>query len=153
MRFFMLLATAALVACGSGHEKAPEKSDAAAIGNEAPSVALNETPPTSTSAPPEILNVTMPDFAPQYPGSIITAVNKSQSDDGTHEVTLRTQDDAAKIVDFYREKFTAAGLRKTSEFLSGGTGMMSAVGKGRKASIAIAKEDDHRAVIVTFSGD
>jgi adenylosuccinate synthase len=36
----------------------------------------------------------------------------------------------------YRERFAAGGMRKTSDFRSGGSGMMSATGKGRKASVA-----------------
>ena len=53
---------------------------------------------------------------------------------------------------FYRDRFTAAGLRKTSGFLSGGSGMMSGIGKSRKASIANTREQDHQMIIVTYSG-
>jgi hypothetical protein len=44
-------------------------------------------------------------------------------------------------------------MKKTSEFISGGTAMMSAIGKDRQASIAITKETGHNAVIVTYSGE
>ena len=153
MRVFILLGCATLAACGPGHDKAREGSNVSTVGDETPPVAAGETRPPLPSQPPAPISVTMPDFAPQYPGSTVGAVNNSPSGDGAHEVTLKTQDNAARIADFCRAKFAAAGLEKTSDFLSGGTGVIAAAGKGRRASIAIAKEDDHNAVIVTFSGE
>lgn len=152
MRFFILFGLAALAACGSDHKNPSEDSTTTSSGNEEPTSPASEAQPPSKVEPPVPINVTMPDFAPQYPGSTIKAVNKSHSGEEIHEVTLATQDDAVKIVDFYREKFTAAGLQKTSEFLSGGTGMMSAAGQGKKASIAITNKDGYNAIVVTFSG-
>lgn len=95
----------------------------------------------------------MPSFAPQYPGSTIKSATRSLGGGGAHEVRLMTKDDTAKIFDFYRDRFAAAGLQKTAEFQSGGSGMMASAGKGRRASIAITREEDHNIVIVTFSGD
>ena len=153
MRFFFLLGCAMLTACGSNHDKARDDGKVAAPGKDMPSVAADEPRSPAPYQPPAPVDIRMPDFAPQYPGSVISAVNNAQSSDGAHEVTLKTQDDAAKIADFYRTKFAAAGLEKTSDFLSGGTGVIAAAGKGRRASIAIAKENDHLAVIVTYSGE
>jgi hypothetical protein len=42
-----------------------------------------------------------------------------------HEMRLTTTDDAATVAAFYRERFAAAGMQKTSDFLSGRTAMMS----------------------------
>lgn len=155
VRFFMLLGLATLIACGSGEKKAkPDALPATSNMVEGNTPDQSMATPSRTEAAPEPLTITMPDFAPQYPGSIIEAVNSGIAGAAdNHEVRLSTRDDAGEIVDFYREKFAAAGLKKTSEFLSGGTGMMSAMGKGRTASIAITKEQDHNAVIVTYSGD
>jgi len=96
----------------------------------------------------------MPDFAPQYPGSTLVSVDSAETGNRrTHEVQLTTVDNAAVIMTFYRERFAAGGLRNTSDFLSGESGMMSATGEGRRASIAIAREHDRQSIIVTYSGD
>ena len=54
---------------------------------------------------------------------------------------------------FYRDKFMAGGLKKTSDFQSGGTGVLSAAAKDRKAAIAITTSGTMNRVIVTYSGD
>jgi len=96
----------------------------------------------------------MPDFAPQYPGSTLVSVDSAEAGNRrTHEVRLTTADDAAAIMTFYRERFAVGGLRKTSDFLSGGSGMMSAIAKGRTASLATARERNHQAIIITYSGE
>jgi hypothetical protein len=141
----------ALAACEASENKAPHGNNAASSGDEGALLTPDEpaSPPPHAAAPPTI---TMPEFAPQYPGSTIKAVNSSHAGRGVHEVTLETQDDAAKIMDFYREKFSAGGLKKTSDFQSGGTGVMSAAAKDRKASIAITRNGTQNSIIVTFSG-
>ena len=146
MRYFILLGLA-LAACGSGENKSPESK-----GNEDTLLSPQEPAPPSPvlTAPPT--NIAMPEFAPQYPGSTIKAVNSSPGGRDVHEVTLETPDDAATIMTFYREKFLAGGMKKTSDFLSGGTGVLSAAGKDRKASIAISKDGARNVIIVTFSG-
>lgn len=155
MRFFILPVLLVLVGCGSGEKKASAGESGATVGSPGESAEFDPAEtivPASPPAPPPE-NVSMPGFAPQYPGSTIrAAVHSSHGGDQTHEVTLWTKDDAAKIVAFYREAFAAAGLEKKSEFLSGGTGMMSGASKGRKASVAITRQGDHNAVIVTYSG-
>lgn len=151
MRFFILLGLAALAACEAGENRSSQGNNAVSSGDEDTLLTPDE-PASSASkmaAPPTI---TMPEFAPQYPGSTIKAVNSSDAGRGVHEVTLETQDDAARIMDFYREKFLAGGMKKTSEFQSGGTGVMSAAAKDRKASIAITKNGTQNSIIVTFSG-
>ena len=155
MRFFILLALVALVACKAENKKASVAAPNNLSGGSAEAPAPSQaTVSPAPAQPPVPENVTMPEFAPQYPGSTIRAVNVSSAGaDAAHEVTFATTDDAAKIMAFYREKFIGAGLQKTSDFLSGGTGMMSAAGKGKRAAVAIAKERDHNAVIVTYSGE
>lgn len=153
MRVTILFALAVLAACGIDEKKGSPLGNASSNAAEAPAVSPAEAAANATVAAPPPSEVNMPTFAPQYPGSTTTAVvGAPAGGNETHEVRLATKDDAAKIFDFYRDRFTAAGLRKTSEFLSGGTGMMSAIGKGRKAAIAITKEGDHNVIIVTFSG-
>lgn len=154
MRFFMLIGFVILTSCGSEDKKSqlagPATSNAVE-SSKPPSVNPAISPQRPTPPP---ANFAMPDFAPQYPGAKIQSVNSGETANGSnHEVTLLTGDDAAKVVDFYRGRFAAAGLRMTSDFMSGGTAMMSAIGKGRQASVAITKEQGHNAVIVTYSGE
>ena len=152
MRFLILVGLAALAACGSDEKKDPTNA-VANPGSEDHTEEADQPAVSVPAAPITPVDFTMPTFAPQYPGSTLQAVNSATAGGmSNHEVRLITTDDADRIIAFYREKFTAAGLRKTSEFLSGGSGMMSAIGKGRKASIAITKEQGHNAVIVTYSG-
>ena len=153
MRMLMLAGLAALAACGSGENREP--SNGIAASNEAEQKASSDTaasPAPAAAVTP--VDITMPQFAPQYPGSTIQSVNSATVGGGdSHEVRLLTTDDADRIFAFYRDRFAAAGLRKTSEFMSGGTGMMSATGKGRNASIAIAREQGRSVIIVTYSGE
>jgi hypothetical protein len=138
-----------LAGCGSEKQAAP--SNNAGPHDEPVSVQVPSRIAPELTAPPS--DFEMPDFAPRYPGSVLVSLNSA--DAGTtrnNEVRLTTTDDAAAIMAFYRERFAAGGMRKTSDFLSGGSGMMSATGKGRKASVAIARERDHQAIILTYSG-
>lgn len=152
MRFFMLPGLAMLAACNPDSVKPPVANNA--VGNDEPSAHVARNAPVSSSpvaaTPP---SVAMPEFAPQYPGSMIKAVNSSASGRNVHEVTLETRDDASSIMAFYRDRFLAGGLKKTSDFQSGGTGILSAAAKDRRASIAITKSGALNLVIVTYSGD
>ncbi|ANI79897.1 MULTISPECIES: hypothetical protein [Sphingobium] len=152
MRFLLLIGLTILASCGSGDKKQDTATPSLTNQVETPQAApaLPISSPASQTPPPA--DFKMPDFAPLYPGAKIQSLN-SASDDSNHEVRLLTTDDAAKVVAFYRDRFAAAGMKKTSEFLSGGTAMMSAIGKDRQASIAITKETGHNAVIVTYSGE
>ncbi len=155
MRPFILLGLAVLAACQSEEKNAAAGTDAAAnaMAGDATRAASNAAAERE-AVDAAVQNVQMPAFAPQYPGSTIKNATASRSGGREiHTVTLATTDNAAKIVDFYRERFNSAGMKKAAEFISGGTGMMSAAGNGRKGSIAISKEADHTAVIVTYSGD
>ncbi|MEK7457727.1 MAG: hypothetical protein AABZ76_22745 [Pseudomonadota bacterium] len=139
-----------LAGCGSEKQSAPSN-DAASHDEPATIQAPSQIAPALTAPPGDF---EMPDFAPRYPGSVLVSVDSGDAGKNrNHEVRLTTTDDAAAIMSFYRERFAAGGMRKTSDFLSGGSGMMSATGKGRKASIAIARERDHQAIIVTYSGE
>lgn len=139
-----------LVGCGSEKQAAP--SNNAGLHDEPVSVQAPSQIAPELTAPP--IDFQMPDFAPRYPGSVLVSVDSA--DAGTtrnHEVRLTTTDDAGAIMAFYRECFAAAGLRKTSDFLSGGSGMMSATAKGKTASLATARERDHQTIIITYSGE
>jgi hypothetical protein len=152
MRFSIILGLATMAACDAGENKVAQSDGGA--GNESHAAPLApEKPKPAPVEPQAILDITMPEFAPQYPGSTIRAVNSSAAQRNVHEVTLETQDDAASIMAFYREKFSAGGLKKTSDFQSGGTGVLSAAAKNRKASIAITKGSASNSVIVTYSGE
>lgn len=152
MRFFMLPGLAVLAACNPDSVKPPVANNAVGSEELSTHVARNEPASTSPAAatPP---TVAMPEFAPQYPGSMIKAVNSSASARNVHEVTLETRDDALSIMAFYRDRFLAGGLKKTSDFQSGGTGVLSAAAKDRQASIAITKNGALNLVIVTYSGE
>ncbi|KKW90656.1 hypothetical protein YP76_19005 [Sphingobium chungbukense] len=149
MRMLILPFVAGLAACGS------DSNEAAQSGGERqpPKVAPAPVPEPASferEAPPP--DISMPDFAPQYPGSIVKSASSARSGSDLHEISLETSDDAAAIMTFYRDRFLAAGLRKTADFMSGGTGMLSAAAGNRKASIAISRSGARNVVIVTFSG-
>lgn len=152
MRFFLMLGLAALAACDLGEDKALQSNSVANSKDQASPSTPDEGAPSS----PEnmtVPSIAMPEFAPQYPGSKIKSVNSSQAGQNVHEVTLETSDDATGIMTFYRDKFLAAGLQKTSDFQSGGTGILSAAAKKRKASIAITKSGAINLIILTYSGE
>ncbi|WP_257558238.1 hypothetical protein [Sphingobium sp. CFD-2] len=148
----MLLGLAALIACDARDNRIAPSDNGPGHEDEASSLLSDERAPAAPDAP-ATGDIAMPAFAPQYPGSTITAVNSSAAGRNLHEVRLETQDDAARIMDFYRDKFSAGGLRKTSDFQSGGTGVLSAAAKNRKASIAIVKEGTKNSIVLTYSGD
>lgn len=152
MRLVLMLGLAALGACNLGENKTPQSNSVGSNEDQASPSTPDESGPSSPQNM-EVPSIAMPEFAPQYPGSTIRSVNSSQAVQNVHEVTLETSDDAPTIMDFYRDKFSAAGLQKTSDFQSGGTGMLSAVAKKRKASIAITKSGAINLIIVTYSGD
>jgi hypothetical protein len=148
----LLIGLAILASCGFGDKKQEAVTAAPSNTLETQQAAPTVSSPSPASQTPPPPDFTMPDFAPLYPGATIQSLN-SAVDRSNNEVRLATTDDAAKVVAFYRDRFAAAGMKKTSEFISGGTAMMSAIGKGRQASIAITKEAGHNAVIVTYSGE
>ncbi|WP_323810865.1 hypothetical protein [Sphingobium baderi] len=144
MRLLILASLAGLASCGSdGNDTAQT------LGKEQPAPVAQTVPDQSVPLP----SVSMPQFAPQYPGSVIKSVSSAHSGSDLYDITLETSDDAASIMAFYRAKFLAGGLRKTADFASGGTGMLSAAARGKRASIAISKKNGARnVIIVTFSG-
>ncbi|AMK26245.1 hypothetical protein [Sphingobium sp. TKS] len=151
MRLLILPLLAGLASCGSGGN---DVAHSLGEGQRNETAALVPEEPVPARPEPEtpVSGASMPEFAPQYPGSIIKSVSTAQSGSDLHEVSLETSDDAAAIMAFYREKFLAGGLRKTADFMSGGTGMLSAAARDKKASIAISKNGARNVIIVTFSG-
>ncbi|MFB9047176.1 hypothetical protein ACFFV8_00395 [Sphingobium indicum] len=150
MRSFILLGLLALAACEAGDNDVTPV-DGPTTSKEGGNLLPPEQPALQPSDAATVPTIVMPEFAPQYPGSTMKAVNSSNGGRQVHEVTLTTHDDAGKIMKFYRDKFLAAGLKKTSDFQSGGTGVLSAAARDRRASIAISKEGSQNLVIVTFS--
>ena len=148
MRRCYLPALMMLAACGTKDRDAPSNNAA-----RAPEMATEQPTEAALQPSPPPADFEMPDFAPRYPGSILVSVNSANVGGAqNHEVRLTTSDGAEKVMAFYREKFAAARLRKTSDFFSAGSGMMSGIGKDRKASIVIGREEAHQMVIVTYSG-
>lgn len=150
MHFFILLGLLVLAACEAGDNDVTPV-DGPETSEDGGTLVPPEQPASQPSDAAAVPTIAMPEFAPQYPGSTIKAVNSSHGGRQVHEVTLATHDDAGKIMDFYRDKFLAGGLKKTSDFQSGGTGVLSAAAKDRRASVAISKEGSQNLVIVTFS--
>jgi hypothetical protein len=152
MRVLILPVLMLLATCGSEPRNESTGGEAAPDLGANTAEALHPAPAATGAASPPPRDIALPEFAPRYPGSTLAAVVPAATEGGSHEVRLTTSDAADAVMVFYRDRFAAAGLRKTSDFLSGGTGMMSAIGAGRKAAIAITKEADHTAIILTYSG-
>jgi len=151
MRFFALAALAMLAACNPDSGEPPVADNAVGDQEQPAAHAARGEPVSSSPAATAPTTIVMPEFAPQYPASVIKAVNSSASTRNVHEVRLETRDDASSIMAFYRDRFSAAGLKKTSDFQSGSTGVLSAAARGKTASIAITTRGAMNLVIVTYS--
>jgi hypothetical protein len=94
----------------------------------------------------------MPDFAPRYPGSSIESAIDSQRDGRKSSmITLVTPDETKRVAEFYRTKFQGAGLEKKTDIVSDDGGMLAAEGGGKKASIAVSRENGKSIVIVSYT--
>lgn len=94
-----------------------------------------------------------PAHAPQYPGSTVKASANFSGKDGKTGgmIAQETGDDTAKVMAFYKEKITAAGLKIGMETTTPDGGMMAveaADGKGGMM-IMVGREGDKTTITYT----
>lgn len=98
--------------------------------------------------------VNLPSWLPNYPGSKPEATGSSETAQGTSAVfTFKTDDAPEKVVGFYKDAFTSAGLKETGNV---STGEMSMIGAkddsgNREATVTVTKEGGANMVHVTFN--
>ena len=154
MRALIVLAPLVLAACGSAEESTTiggttfaqnEAEGTATISNERGSITSLEGSSAESTQ--------FPEFAPRYPGSAIESALVTNSERGERTVVmLNTNDDIGKVMDFYRDRFTSAGLEIGMNVTAEDTGMISAEGDGKKASVTGSKQDGKTVFSVSFRG-
>lgn len=152
MRVLLMAASLALTACGSGEESTTiagttyttERDGTATISNERGSISATEGEAAAKTP--------MPAFAPKYPGSSIEGALVSEREGVSRTIiTFATSDEARMVADFYRDKFTDAGLTIQSDLLVEGAAMISAEGKGKKANLTIGPDENQTKGSLSFS--
>lgn len=73
-----------------------------------------------------------PAYAPQYPGSTVTSSANYTATKGAQGATLtqQTGDDVARVLAFYKQKVSAAGLKIVMEQTAGDTATLVAANEG-----------------------
>lgn len=154
MRALVVLASLALVACGSSEESTTiggttftqnESEGSATITNERGSLTALEGAAAEKTE--------FPDYAPRYPGAAVESAIVSTSERGERTTAvLNTDDTIAQVADFYRARFAAAGLEMGMDMSTDETAMLSAQGDGKKATVTVAQQDGKTTFTVAFSG-
>lgn len=155
MRVWVVLTVAALAACNSG-EESTTIGGTTFSGNEAQGTATiaNERGSITALEGAAAADIQFPDFAPQYPGSQVDSALVSDTERGKRtNVVLATDDPVERVAEFYRDKFTSAGLAIGTSFASADGMMLTAEEGGRKASAAGGVQDGKTTFTLTFSGD
>jgi hypothetical protein len=97
-----------------------------------------------------------PAYAPQYPGSEVTAsANFSGKDDASGSmITQSTTDPTDKVMAFYKAKVTEAGLKiaMESNTAEGGMMMVGSEGAGEQVGMMIAVSKDGDKTMITYTG-
>ncbi|PCG10159.1 hypothetical protein [Sphingomonas ginsenosidimutans] len=99
--------------------------------------------------------VTMPAYAPLYPGAAVTGVIETENDGKKNKmVTLSTPDAIGKVLDFYKGSLTGAGWKVPSSFVGADGGMLAGEKDGKSVSIAFSRHDEGKTdVVVNVPGD
>lgn len=155
MRAMVVLTLLVLGACGPVEESTTiggttftknDTDDTATISNERGSISALDGDAAA--------NTEFPAFAPQYPGSTVESALITNTASGERTVAvLATDDEIASVVEFYRDKFTAAGLEIGTAYNVDDSAMLSAEGAGKKASVMGGKQDGKTTFNLSFSGD
>ena len=83
-----------------------------------------------------------PSWVPNYPGAKAEGNFTARGDDGTGKgaggvVTFTTSDAPSKVMEFYNEKITGAGMKIISTTTAGDTGMIMAASDDEKKSLQV----------------
>lgn len=154
MRAVAALALLVLGACGPVEESTTIGGTTFSNeGADGTATISNERGSISASDGAAAANTEFPAFAPQYPGSTVESALVTNTASGERTMaTLVTDDEMAKVVEFYRDKFTEAGLEIGTAYTVDDSAMLSAEGGGKKASVTGGKQDGRTSFALSFSG-
>lgn len=152
LRVLVVAGALALTACGSDEESTTIAGTTYTTEGDGTATISNERGSISATDGEAAANTPMPAFAPKYPGSSIESALVTQRDGVSRTiVTFATPDDAKKVAEFYRGKFTGAGMTIKSDLVVEGAAMLSAEADGRKAHLTIGPDDNQSKGSVSFS--
>lgn len=160
MRHLVIAAAGLLAACGSSEKSTTIGGATFSTDGDKGSARITTSEGTlKTSEGAAAASVTMPDFAPRYPGASISAVLESESGGKkTKMVTFATADPVEKVFAFYKTALTSKGW-KLKQSLSGGEGgqsvaMGGAEKDGREVSFTIARSEEGKTeAVINVPGD
>jgi len=98
--------------------------------------------------------VKLPSWLPAYPGVTIEGNASSQNAQGSGAIFgFKTSDSTDKIVSFYKDAFTAAGLKESANLNTSAMTMVAGADTAnkRECSVMISSENGQNAVRVTFA--
>jgi len=97
--------------------------------------------------------VVFPAYAPQYPGSTVTSSANYAATKGAQGATLtqQTGDNVGKVIVFYKQKLSAAGLKVVMEQTAGNTATLVAAKEGSQTMGAMISAAGDRAGSTTIS--
>ncbi len=154
MRLLAIVALTCLSACGSSEESTTIGGTTYTQQEDGTATISNENGSISATEGEAAANTKFPDFAPQYPGSTIESALVTNRDDGQRTMALlATSDGMDKVVEFYREKVTSAGLKVGMVHNIDGNGMLSAEAEGKKVSVTGGPQDGKTRFALTFTGE
>jgi hypothetical protein len=161
MRYLILAPALLLAACGSNDKTVTIKGD----DGKDMTMTVGEDDGTTTIKTEDgeavirqgVAGAKFPAFAPQYPGSLVTAsANFSGKDNESGSmVTQETTDTPDKVMAFYKGKLTEAGMKIAMETNTPEGGMMAVESKegGKKGGMMIIiNKDAGGKTSITFTG-
>lgn len=153
MRFMMLASLVVLAGCNSSEESttvagttytSDEKAGTASIKSSEGEVSVVDGAAAD--------KVTLPAYAPRYPGATITEVIETKKPAETSTMAnLETRDATAAVAKFYRDAFAKNGMKLTSDLPSDQGAMIAAEGNGTKATAMISQEDGKTLLTLTYT--
>ncbi len=155
MKYLMVLAAAPLIllsGCGGSNDGKVSISDGKGGTTEIATAGATSTITTADGQKTTVSSTaTLPDYAPQYPGSTMGDQTNIASGQGKMTTAvMTTADPADKIIAFYKPKLVAAGLPVTMEtttaegaMIMAGSGMpgASSSSSGRSAAVSVKVAD------------
>lgn len=154
MRGLLVLTLVLLGACGS-EEKSTTIDGTTYTRNEAEGTATvsNEEATVSVAEGAAAAKTEFPDFAPQYPGATVESSMVTQTKEGKRTMlVITTKDDLTRVMDFYRNSFTAAGMKISMAHSAEDSAMLAAEGDGKNALLAGGRENGKTSFSLSFSG-
>jgi len=128
------------------------------VSGEGPQGSLDISSPDGTVRIGGGAATNIPSWVPQYPGSNPqNAVTSNQLAESGGMFSFKTSDDVDRVMQFYRDRVTSAGLHITNTTNTRNNGVASGVitaeddGKNRTVAVVISNDGGDNGVAVTYS--